>query len=102
MKITIYTNPQCPYSKKVLTFFRRRKLPFEEKTLFKEEVNRLEIIDLTGQLYTPVIQIDDQIFTGFDEDKLKIILQQKKTKKPKSFPRLPQPSSLQTTSHKDQ
>jgi len=74
MKITIYTNPKCSYSKKALTFFKRRKLPFEEKTLFKEEINRLEIIELTGQLTTPTIRINDEIIIGFQEDKFKELI----------------------------
>jgi glutaredoxin len=67
MKIKIYTNPHCPYSEKAKKFFTKKKLAFEELTLFKEDGHRREVIEKTGQLYTPTIEIDDKIIVGFDE-----------------------------------
>tara|TARA_Y100000310_G_scaffold344226_1_gene455832 strand:- start:848 stop:1108 length:261 start_codon:yes stop_codon:yes gene_type:complete len=81
MNIKIYTNPNCPYSKKALTFLKRRKLKFEELTLFKEAQNRIDIINKTGMLSTPVIEIDEETIIGFDEPNLKEILKKKKKKK---------------------
>ncbi len=78
MKINIYTNPHCPYSKKVMTFFKRRKMKFEELTLFKEAQNRVDILHKTGMLSTPVIEIDEELVVGLDEPKLKAILKKKK------------------------
>ena len=81
MNIKIYTNPHCPYSKKALTFLKRRKIKFEELTLFKEAQNRIDIIHKTGMLSTPVVEIDEDLTIGFDESKLKSILKEKKKKK---------------------
>jgi len=80
MKINIYTNPHCPHSKKAMTFFKRRKMKFEELTLFKEAQNRVDIIHKTGMLSTPVIEIDEERIIGFNESKLKTILKNKKKK----------------------
>ena len=78
MKIEIYTLPHCPYSNKAKKFLKKKKLKFEEITLFKEEENRLKVIELTGQMATPVIVIDDEVIVGFDEVNLKKILKEKK------------------------
>jgi len=78
MKIEIYTLPHCPYSIKAKKFLKKKKLKFEEITLFKEEENRLKVIELTGQMATPVIVIDDEVIVGFDEVNLKKILKEKK------------------------
>ena len=78
MDIKIYTNPHCPHSKKALTFFKRRKIEFEELTLFKEAQNRVGIINKTGMMSTPVIQIDEELIIGLDEPKLKEVLKKKK------------------------
>ncbi|MBR9683301.1 NrdH-redoxin [Candidatus Woesearchaeota archaeon] len=80
MKIVLYTFPTCKYSKLARTFFRRRQLKFEEITLFKEGEARLNLVELTGQMATPVIVIDDEIIIGFDDDRLKQIIKEKKAK----------------------
>jgi len=78
MDIKIYTNPHCPHSDKVMKFFKKKQIEFEELTLFKEAQNRIDIIHKTGMLSTPVIEIDDELVIGFDGPKLNKILKDKK------------------------
>jgi len=78
MDIKIYTNPHCPHSAKVMKFFKRKKIEFEELTLFKEAQNRFDIIHKTGMLSTPVIEINAETIIGFDEPKLKKTLKEQK------------------------
>lgn len=81
MAIRIYTTPNCPYSEKAKKFLKGRKIKFEEVSLFKDEKARLEMIELSGQMATPVIRINEEIMIGFDEPALKEILKNHKTKK---------------------
>lgn len=78
MEIRIFTIPTCPYSNKAKKFFKRRKLKFEETTLIKNEKARLEMIELSGQMATPVIEINGEVIVGFDEPAFKNILKGKK------------------------
>lgn len=78
MKIKIYTIPTCPNSEQAMKFFKKRKLEFEELTLFKEKERRLEIIEKTGQLFTPTIEINGEFVIGFDEEKVKELLKKNK------------------------
>ena len=78
MVIKIYTNPNCPFSERAKKFLKKRKLEFEEISLFKNEEARLEMIGLSGQMATPVITVKGEIIIGFDEPALKEILKKKK------------------------
>lgn len=71
MAIKIYTNPHCPFSEKAKKFLKKKKIKFEEISLFKNEEARLETVELTGQMATPVIVIKGEVITGFDEPALK-------------------------------
>jgi len=78
MKIKIYTNPHCPYSEEAKKFFKKKKIEFEEISLFKNEAVRLEIIEKSGQMATPVIEFGDKLIVGFSENQIKELLQKKK------------------------
>ncbi|MFH1682529.1 MAG: glutaredoxin domain-containing protein [Candidatus Woesearchaeota archaeon] len=77
MKVKIYTNPHCPYSEKAKKYLTKKKLEFEEISLFKDEKARFEVINKTGQLCTPVFEINDEIVLGFDELAVKTALEKK-------------------------
>jgi glutaredoxin len=77
MGIKIYTVPHCPHSEKAKKFLKRKKLKFEEISIFKNEEARLEVFEKTSQLFTPVIDIGGEIIVGFDEAKLKEVLKKK-------------------------
>ena len=81
MKIKIYTTPTCPYSNSAKKLFKKRKLKFEEITLMKDEEARLAMIEKSGQMATPVIEINGELIVGFDETALKKVLKEQKEKK---------------------
>lgn len=75
MKVKVYTNPECPYSDKIKRHLAKKKIEFEEISLFKNEKARFEVIDKTGQLCTPVLEIDSEVVMGFDEQTIKSALE---------------------------
>lgn len=84
MKIKIYTNPNCPFCNNAKKFFKQKKIPFEEISLLKNEEARLAVIEKTGQMVTPVIEIDEEIIIGFEEEKLNELFKEKKQSEKKS------------------
>lgn len=78
MNLKIYTNPHCPFSDQAKKFFKKKKIKFEELTLFKEAETRLEMIDKSFQMATPVIELDEELIIGFDEKKLAKLIKEKK------------------------
>lgn len=70
MKITIYTTPTCVFCKMTKSFFKDNNVAYEEKDVAVDAKARDEMIEKSGQLGVPVINIDGQIVVGFDKDKL--------------------------------
>ena len=70
MNITIYTTPTCVFCKMTKAFFKDNNVAYEEKDVAVDAKARDEMIEKSGQLGVPVINIDGQIVVGFDKDKL--------------------------------
>ena len=73
-QVGIYTTPVCVYCKKAKDLFAKNNIKFEEYDVLKDVKRREMMIDKTGQMGVPVIEIDWQFVVGFDERKLKQLL----------------------------
>jgi len=69
--VKIYTTPTCPWCKKVKEFFKENNVEFTEVDVGTDQAAQKEMIDKSGQMGVPVIDIDGQIIVGYDVDKLK-------------------------------
>lgn len=69
-KITIYTTPTCVYCKLTKAFFKEHNVSYEEKNVAVDADARREMIEKSGQMGVPVVDIDGEILVGFDKDKL--------------------------------
>ncbi len=74
MQITIYTTPTCPYCKQAKEFLRERKVAFKEIDVAADSAAAQEMIEKTGQLGVPVIEVDGKLLVGFDKKKLEKML----------------------------
>ena len=72
--VKIYTTPTCVYCKSAKEFLRKNKIKFEEIDVSKNQKSAKEMIEKSGQLGVPVIDIDGQIVIGFDQEKLEELL----------------------------
>lgn len=68
--VTVYTTPTCPWCKKVKEFLNENKVKFTEVDV-SNEANAKAMVEKSGQMGVPVVDIDGKIIVGFDEDKLK-------------------------------
>jgi glutaredoxin 3 len=71
----VYSTPSCMYCGLVKDFFKENNVQFTEHNVATDLSKRKEMIDKTGQMGVPVIEIDGQVVVGFDEPKLRSILQ---------------------------
>ena len=78
MTLILYTSPICPWSQKTREFLLKQKIPFEEKDLSEDKIARKEILDLSGQVGTPVIKIKNEILIGYNPDKIKEAIKKNK------------------------
>lgn len=72
--IAIYTTPQCVYCQKAKFFFKERNVAFTEYNIATDAIRRQEMLDRSGQMTVPVIDINGAIMVGFDRLKVKELL----------------------------
>ncbi|MBC7074294.1 glutaredoxin family protein [Candidatus Parcubacteria bacterium] len=73
-KIKIYTTPTCPFCQMAKEYLKEKGFEFEEIDVSIDERAAQEMIEKSGQMGVPVIEIDDQIVIGFDKEKIDKIL----------------------------
>ncbi len=76
--ITLYTTPSCPYCHVTKEFLKKHKFPYKEIDVSKNNAAAREMIQKSGQVGVPVIDIKGQIIIGFDQPALERILKGKK------------------------
>ncbi len=64
-KITIYTAPQCPHSKRLKEFLSSKGISFNEICVLDDPKYFEEIQEKTRQKAIPVIELDNSVFVGF-------------------------------------
>jgi len=69
--VTIYTTPTCVYCKMTKALFAENNIQYTEKNVAVDMAAQKEMIDRSGQLGVPVIDVDGTIIVGFDKEKLK-------------------------------
>lgn len=78
MKVKIYTTPSCVYCKMAKEFFKTNGIEYGEFDVAADEKARNEMIEKSHQLGVPVIEINGEIFVGFDKNALAEALNIKK------------------------
>jgi glutaredoxin 3 len=72
--VKVYSTPSCPWCVKAKDFLKAHKIKFEDIDVSADMEAAQEMIDKTGQMSVPVIDIDGEIVFGFDEARLKDLL----------------------------
>ena len=73
-KIRIYSTPTCTFCVAAKQFFAENDIEFTEHNVATDMEKRTEMIEKTGQMGVPVIEIDDQLMVGFNEAKMRELL----------------------------
>lgn len=75
MIIKIYSTPTCPYCQMAKDFFTEKGLDYEEFDVANDEKAREEMIQKTGQMGVPVIEINGNIIRGFNREEIENLLE---------------------------
>lgn len=75
MDVTIYSTPVCHFCNSAKDFFKENNVDYIEHDVAADADKRQEMVDMTGQMGVPVIKIGDDVIIGFDEPKLKELLE---------------------------
>lgn len=73
-KVKIYTTPACYFCKKTKEFFKRHNIEYEEYDVTDDLEKREEMITLSGQFGVPVIVTNNDMWVGYNENKLNKLL----------------------------
>lgn len=66
-KVIIYTTPTCVYCKMTKEFFAKHNVEYEERNVAEDEKALAEMVIKSYQMGVPVVDIDGEIFVGFDQ-----------------------------------
>jgi len=72
--VKVYSTPTCPYCVTLKNFLKENNIQFEDIDVAQNEVAQKEMIDKSGQMGVPVVDIDGEIIVGFDQERIKNLL----------------------------
>lgn len=70
-KVRVYSSENCPYCVHLKDFLKEHDIKFEEVDVGKDQEAAMEMVNKTGQMGIPVIEIGDKIIIGFDKEEIK-------------------------------
>ena len=66
--VKVYSTSTCPYCVKAKQFLKDNNIEFENIDVGANPDKAQEMVDKSGQMGVPVLEIDGKIVTGFDKD----------------------------------
>ncbi len=70
-KIRVYSTPTCTYCVILKKYLEEKSIDYEEVDVSQNEEEQKRMVEKTGQMSVPVIEIDEERFIiGFDKEEL--------------------------------
>lgn len=73
-KVRIFSTPSCAYCLTLKEYLKGQGIKFEDIDVSQDKNALDEMVEKSGQMGVPVIEIDDQIVVGFDKEKINKLL----------------------------
>lgn len=73
-QVTIYSTPTCHFCHAAKDYFAANGVPFTDINVATDLDRRKEMIEKSGQMGVPVIDVGGDIVIGFDQKKLASLL----------------------------
>jgi glutaredoxin-like YruB-family protein len=70
-KVTIYSTPTCPYCKMAKEYLKENGVEYADIDVSADAQKAQVMIEKSGQMGVPVIDVDGKIIVGFDKEELK-------------------------------
>ena len=74
-KVIMYSTPTCHYCNLAKEFLDDHHISYEVFDVQTDLERRKEMVERSGQMGVPVIFVDDILVRGFDEEKLRDLLE---------------------------
>ncbi len=72
--VTVYSTPTCPYCTQVKEYLKSKSVQFSDHNVATDLEARNAMVQKSGQLGVPVVDVDGQIVVGFNRGKLEELL----------------------------
>ncbi len=73
-QVTVYSTPTCPYCRQVKDYLSQKGIEFADHNVASDLEARNSMVQKSGQLGVPVVDIDGQIVIGFNRSKIDELL----------------------------
>ncbi len=73
-KVIVYSTQTCPWCHVVKNFLKEHDIAFQDVDVGKDRKAAQEMIDKSGQMGVPVVDINGSIVIGFNEAKIRELL----------------------------
>jgi len=73
-KIIAYLKPTCGWSQGVRAVLRQYDLPFEDRDIINDPVQRQEMIEKSGQMLSPCVEIDGRMLADISGEEVEAYL----------------------------
>jgi len=73
-KIIAYLKPTCGWSQGVRAIMRKYDLPFEDRDIINDPVQRQEMIEKSGQMLSPCVEINGRMLPDISGDEVEAYL----------------------------
>lgn len=67
-KIVVYSTPTCPYCGLVKDYLKEKGVEFEEKDVSKDRAAARKMVEKSGQMGVPQVDINGKIIVGFNKE----------------------------------
>jgi glutaredoxin 3 len=68
--VKVYSTPTCPWCIRVKQFLKDNNIPFEDIDVSSNQLVAQEMVQRSGQMGVPVLDINGQIIVGFDKERI--------------------------------
>lgn len=78
-KITLYTTPSCQYCEQAKEYMKENDIDYKYYDVSEDTDRRKEMIEKSGQMGVPVIELGDEMMIGFDEERFEKLIEAHKS-----------------------
>jgi len=70
IKVKVYSTPTCPWCYKAKDYLKQKKVEFEDINVAENEDASNEMVEKSGQMGVPVLDINGKIIVGFNKEEI--------------------------------
>jgi len=74
MVVKVYSTNHCPYCTMAKNFLKENNVEFQEVNVQEDQQAAREMVEKSGQMGVPVLDINGTIVVGFNKEKIKQLL----------------------------